>query len=352
MKLRNIISQIVCCLVILTTSVKAQDYHFSMFSEAPSAINPALAGVSYETRVVANYKTQWSSVANKYETMAVSFDQTIKHKKLKGNYFAVAANIYKDVAGDAKMGTLNPNLGIAYLQKISKKMKLSGGVQSGFFYRTIDASNLRWDGNYNGYNYDPTRSSGEPNPPRSGFSSFDIGGGMNLNFIQSDKYISAKNAAKFDAGFSAYHYSLGKNSFLNTNEKLKTRICAYFNGDFNIPGTINNIMPSILFMRQGPSTEIVAGAMFKFVIGDQSTYTSLKKSKAFSIGGYYRYADAIIPTFMFQYNTYAIGVAYDINVSALTPASKRKGGLEVMLRYNIFGGYGVNMGRTDTKPSY
>ncbi len=336
---------------LISQGVLAQDIHFSQYAETPAAINPALAGVTYNTRVILNYKSQWASVASKYETMAFSFEQTIKHKKLKGNYFAVSASMFKDMAGDAKMGTLNPNIGVSYIQKISKKMKLSGGVQSGFFFRTLDGTNLRYDRQYNGYNYNPNLPSGE-SPTRTGFSAFDLGGGINLNFIESDKFISAKNAAKFDVGVSAYHYSLGKNSFLNSDEKLQTRMCAYFNADFNIPNSINAIMPSLLYMRQGPSQEIIAGAMFKFIIGDPSTYTSLKKPRALAIGGYYRFKDAIIPSILFQYNKYGIGISYDINVSALTPASRRNGGLEIMLRYNVFPGYGVNMGRRDTKPSY
>jgi hypothetical protein len=164
--------------------------------------------------------------------------------------------------------------------------------------------------------------------------------------------MSAKNAAKFDVGISAYHYSLGRSSFIVSSEKLLTRACAYFNGDFSIPGSINAIMPSFLYMRQGTNSEFVAGALFKFIIGDPSTYTALKKPRALAIGGYYRYKDAIIPSFLLQYNKYAVGISYDINVSALTPASNRIGGLEVMLRYNVLPGYGVNLGRTDTKPSY
>lgn len=92
--------------------------------------------------------------------------------------------------------------------------------------------------------------------------------------------------------------------------------------------------------------------MFKFILGDPSTYTLNKKPRALSIGGYYRYQDAIVPALLFQYNKYALGVAYDINVSALTPASKRNGGLELVLRYNVFTGYGVHLGRPDAKPSY
>ncbi len=350
MKTKHIISSLFA-LTFIVEIATAQDIHFSQYAETPSIINPALAGVTYNTRVIANYKTQWSNVASKYETFAFSFEQTIKHKKLKGNYFAVAAYLFKDMAGDAKLSTLNPNLGISYLQKVSKKMKLSGGLQTGFFYRTIDASNLRYDRQFDGYTYNSTLSSGEQ-PLKSGITSFDLGGGINLNYIQSDKFLSAKNAAKFDIGISAYHYRIGKNSFLNSNDKLQTRMCAYFNGDFNIPNSVNAIMPSFLYMRQGPSSEFIAGALFKFILGDPSTYTSLKKPRALSIGGYYRYKDAIIPSILFQYNKYAIGISYDINVSALTPASNRNGGLEIMLRYSVFPGYGVNLGRTDTRPSY
>ena len=264
----------------------------------------------------------------------------------------MAFNIFKDEAGDAHLKTLNPNFGLSYLQKVNKKMKLSGGVQTGLRYQTIDVSNLRWDKQFDGYNYNPDLPTGEGTPPRSAITAFDVGGGVNLNYIQSDKFLSAKNAAKFDVGVSAYHFSIARNSFITNSDKLNTKVCTYFNGDFNIPNSINAIMPSFLYSRQGPNSEFVAGALFKFILGDHSTYTQLKKPHALSIGGYYRYEDAIIPTLLYQHNKYALGVSYDINVSALTPASKRNGGIEIMLRYNVFPGYGVNLGRSDTKPSY
>jgi type IX secretion system PorP/SprF family membrane protein len=338
--------------LLLGAPLTAQDIHFSLYAEAPSIINPALAGVTYNTRVIGNFKDQWSSVASRYRTIGVSFEQTIKHKKLKNNYFAVAANVFRDEAGDARLRTLNPNIGFAYHQKVTRKMKLSGGIQTGFIYKTIDISGLRWGEQYNGYNYDGSLPTGEPATPRSSITSFDLGGGINLNYLQSEKFLSAKNNAKFDAGISAYHYSMSRSSFIVSSEKLKTRACMYFNGDFNIPSSTNAIMPSVLYMWQGGNQQLIAGALFKFIIGDPSTYTQLRKPRALSIGGYYRFRDAIIPTILFQYNKYAFGVAYDINVSALTPASNRRGGLELMARYNLFPGYGVNLGRSDTKPSY
>jgi type IX secretion system PorP/SprF family membrane protein len=323
MKSKQIFPAIVA-LVFAHQVAKAQDIHFSQYAETPSSINPALAGVMYNTRVAVNFKDQWSTVATRYRTAGLSFEQTIKHKKLKSNYFAVAFNIFRDEAGDAKLRTLNPNLGFAYFQKINKKIKMSGGMQSGFFYRTIDISGLRWGEQFDGYSFNSELPTGEPNTPRSAITSFDLGAGINMNYIQSDKFLSAKNAAKFDVGFAAYHYSLGRSSFIITDEKLKTRYCTYFNGDFNIPNSINAIMPSVLYMRQGTSNEFVAGAMFKFILGDAATYTNFKKPRALSIGGYYRFRDAIIPSLLFQYNRYAFGVSYDINISPLTPKQARR----------------------------
>lgn len=347
----NYIIKSVLAFACLGQVAVAQDVHFSQFNETPSIINPALAGVRYNTTVYANYKDQWGSVATKYQTFGLSFEQTIKFRKLKRNYIAVAANIFRDAAGDAKLKTLNPNLGISYIQRITRKMKLSGGLQGGFFYRTIDVDNLRWDKQYNGYAYDPSLPSGE-NAPKSSITAYDLGAGVNLSFAESDRFISSRDASKFNVGFSAYHYSLGRNSFFTTEEKLQTRICAYFNGDFNIPSSKNAVLPSILYMRQGPSTEVIVGALLKFIIVDQSTYTGNKKPCAFSVGGHYRFKDAIIPSILFQYDRYAFGVSYDINVSALTPASRRNGGLEIMLRYNMAAGYGRMLGRSDTRPSY
>ena len=350
MKTKQLIVAIIS-ITFLNQSLNAQDVHFSQYSETPSSINPALIGVKYETRATLNYKNQWSSIGNKYETMAFTFEQTIKHKKLKNNYLAVAVNIFKDVAGDAQLKSLNPNLGISFLQKINKNMMLSSGIQSGFFYNTIDVSSLHWGEQWNGYSFDSNLPSGEKTP-RSAVTSFDIGGGLNLNYVQSEGFISSKDAARFDLGISLFHFGLANNAFISSSEKLNTKFCTYFNGEFSIPNSRNAIMPSFLYMRQGPNSEFITGALFKFILGDPSTYTANKKPFSISIGGYYRFKDAIVPSVLFQLDKYAFGVSYDINISALTPATNRLGGIELMLKYNILSGYGINLGRTDAQPSY
>jgi type IX secretion system PorP/SprF family membrane protein len=224
--MKTIKLKIIGLLSLVSLLTEAQDLHFSQYIEVPTFLNPALAGVSYNTRAVVNYKTQWTSVGSKFLSYGFSFDQTIQYKQLKGSYFAISASIFKDALGDAKMHNLNPNLGFTYIQRVNKHTKISGGVQAGLNYRTIDINDLRFDSQFDGYKYDPNLSNGEPNLPRSSILAFDLGGGVNLNYVKADKYLSAKSNMKVNAGFSVFHFGGGRSSFISTSEKLLTKYCA------------------------------------------------------------------------------------------------------------------------------
>jgi type IX secretion system PorP/SprF family membrane protein len=333
-------------------NMKGQDTHYSQYADMSAILNPALAGSVYDTRVTGAYRTQWGSVGKAYQTYGVAFEQSIKYKKLKGSHFAVIGSIFRDVAGDAKLSNINPNIGLCYVQTLSRSSKLSAGLQGGFMYKTMDVNALRWDNQFNGYDYDSALPSGEPNTPRSAITAYDAGGGINYSYAQSERFISAKDGNKFNVGVAAFHYQIPKNSFFQSTEKTMTRYIGYVNAEINIPRSKNALLPSAVFILQGPHREFLVGSLFKFILSETSTRTSLRKPTSLAIGGQYRFKDAIIPTILYQYDRYAIGISYDINVSALTPASKRNGGLEVMLRYNTSPGYGKNLGRGDTKASY
>ncbi|MGZ3884267.1 MAG: PorP/SprF family type IX secretion system membrane protein [Bacteroidia bacterium] len=343
----------IAALVILLSvyrSGMAQDIHFSQYSEAPIAINPALIGASYDTRAIIGYRTQWGSVAKAYQTYGVTFEQALKHLKLKKSYISVGANIYSDKAGDAKLGSIMPNVGISYSTRTSRYAKFSGGLQAGVVYRTIDVSALRWDSQYTGYEYNPSLPSGEVTP-RSSIVSFDMGAGVNYHYAKSERYISAQDGGKVDIGFSVFHFGIPKNSFITTNEQLYTKYIGFINADIGIKSAGIGLVPSVLYMRQGPSEEIMPGFMFKYIIQDQATYTKLKKASAISFGAYYRVKDAIIPSLLMQYDKWAVGVAYDLNFSQLTPASRLKGGLEITLRWNTSPGYGRALGGSSGRPT-
>jgi type IX secretion system PorP/SprF family membrane protein len=334
-----------------SSAIMAQDIHFSQYAQTPVNVNPALIANAFDTRAIINYRSQWGSVAKAYQTYGITFEQSLKRLKLKKKYIGLGFNLYSDKAGDAKLGTLSPNLGIAMHTRSSKFSWLSGGLQVGLVYRTIDISNLKWDNQYKGYSYDPSLPSGEVTP-RSGIMTVDVGGGVNFHYAKSERFISSQDGAKCDIGFSAFHFNVPKNSFFQSSERLYTKYIFHANLDYGLKSVGMALVPSLLYMKQGPNTETTIGMLFKYIIEEQATYTDLKNASSFSFGAYYRLQDAIIPCILYQKGNYAVGLSYDINVSQLTPASKLKGGLEVSLRYGLSAGYGKNLGTSTNRPTY
>ncbi|MEW6772901.1 MAG: PorP/SprF family type IX secretion system membrane protein [Bacteroidota bacterium] len=334
-------------LIGISLNIYAQDIHFSQYTEAPLYLNPALATVSYDTRAIGYYRSQWSSIGKSYLTYGVTLEQAINHLKLKANHFGIALNIFYDNAGNGLIKNLMPYLGVNYVMKIATNSKLSVGLQAGTSVRTINSSNFTWDSQFDGFRYNPNLP-GE-NTTLTGIARFDMGGGFNYHFAKSERYISAEDGAKFDVGFAAYHLTTPKFSFFNTGDRLYMKYIGYFNGDFGIKSAGIALVPSITYIKQGPSKEITTGFLVKYIIKDQSVYTGARKAMSLSLGAYYRLKDAVIPTLLFQFDKWGLGIAYDINLSDLTPATKTKGGMEVCLRFNTSPGYGKALGGSFNK---
>jgi len=260
-------------------AVDAQDIHFSQYTEAPVNVNPALIGSSYDTRAIVNYRSQWGTVAKAYQTYGITVEQSLKRLKLKKKFIAIGFNRYSYKAGDAKMGTLTPNLGLAFHTRSSKSSWLTGGIQAGFVYRTIDITNLKWGSQYDdeAYVYNPSAVSGEVTP-KSGIVTFDAGAGVNFHYAKSNRYISAKDGAKCDIGFAAYHYNIPKNSFFSSSERLYTKYIFHASLDYGLKSVGLALVPSLLYMKQGPSSETTIGIFFKYLIQHQATTTENKKT--------------------------------------------------------------------------
>ncbi|MGZ3864085.1 MAG: PorP/SprF family type IX secretion system membrane protein [Bacteroidia bacterium] len=324
----------------------AQDPHFSQYNETPIYVNPALSGVAYDTRVNLNYKSQWKSVSVPYKSYGASAEFSIGHKKLhKRSYMTTGLMAYNDVAGTSNFSSLHLGALLGVVIKSGNYGKISGGLMGAFDQRTINGDKLTWDSQYNGYKYDKTLPGEQI--PNAHFIYADFGAGFNYHYAKSEKYISAADGHRFDIGLSAYHVNVPYYSFYgNTGENQKIRIVQHANFVIALPQVNSNIIPSYIVMVQGPSIEVNAGLMYRLVIADASVHTGSIKPMAFSFGGYYRLKDAFIPQVLFEYGHYAIGASYDVNLSALTPTSKTKGGVEVAIRYNFNPSYGVSVGNT------
>ncbi len=325
--------------ILTVTVVRGQDIHFSQFYMSPLTLNPALTGVmNCNTRLVGNYRSQWSSVLgrNAYNTYSVSYDQ----KMPVGRYdnFGFGANIWSDVAGSLDFQTLTLKLSGSYARRVGgdrrKSHYLVMGAEAGASQRSIDYTNAQWPSQVTDGEFCPTCSSGEEDL-QDNFLFGDVGLGL-LWFSILDK------KTNWYMGAAINHLNQANLSFYREDgdavEKYYTKMVFHAGGEFPVGRGDMSLVPGAVFFNQGPSMEINAGNSFRFNLdGD---------GQSFQFGGWLRLArhfekpihmDAFILSTRFDYSNWGIGFSYDINVSSLSAQSRGNGGFEFSMIYLVCG---------------
>ena len=324
----------------------AQDIHFSQYNQTPALVNPALTGMNGTVRACAIYKEQWKSITTPFTTYGASFEMKFKGsnwdkvdehltKIYKKAFSRVAGGLsmFSDKAGDGGMGTTNVNLSLATFIPLNKASSLSVGLQGSLVQHKIDYTKLVFPDQYSGTTYDPTLTQGEDYSSNN-FTYPDFAGGIAWTYGYNEKSIGANNDFRANAGVSLYHFASPKQKYLTgTGERLTSKLVAH--GDFliGIPHSNVGLAPSFLFEMQDPSKEMLEGMMVKYYFNMDSKYTGFMKRSAIGLGAYYRNNDAMILSGVIEFENYAIGASYDLNMSRLKTASSGKGGVEVFLRF-------------------
>lgn len=319
--------------LFFTQFSNAQDVHFSQFWNNSVLYNPALAGLMPGTiRVSGNYRNQWFSVASPYQTFGVNFDMLIEGK---GNTnFGVGANIFRDVAGDTKMGTTNFQLMFSTIINMDLHNKLSFGIKTGFIQRGFTDADARWNSQYQNGSYDPTAASGENLTLQAGTKA-DLSIGMGYVYHSTIKNMKPNEAFRAKIGFSYNHVLRPKfNWFAFSDDPIYSNFVFSSEFMFGISGTKWSIEPGLVAQFQGPSKEFILGALYRVSLKQGSQITGFKKGAYMYFGTHIRLKDAFIPSVGFEFNQYSFGLSYDANFSKLRTASKGLGGIEFTFKFN------------------
>jgi type IX secretion system PorP/SprF family membrane protein len=334
-------------ITFLISEVRSQDIHLAQIQEAPLVYNPANTGFfpGY-TRVIAGYRNQWASMGKAYSTMGLSVDGGIFRNRYKNAFLGVGLNIFKDEAGAAKLSQTLANFNIAAILKASKKVVLSAGVYGGVSINSAQYAKLTYASQFNGTEIDPSLPSREAVVYHN-FTSSDFGAGLAYEWSTAKIHNDRDDVKSFRIGVAAYHLNrpaqdYGTNAFVNAAGQTVTiedyRMPVKYVGSivsrFDINNTKLSITPTVIYMLQGPAKEITAGTYLKYRLKNGTKITGEKVENSIGIGLFYRVDDAIIPQFMIDMGTYAIGLSYDSNVSSYRKASRTVGGFEISLRYN------------------
>jgi len=300
-------------LLFLTSTVLAQDIHFSQFNQAPARLNPALTG-QFEGgyRIAGIYRSQWGAITVPYSTFALSGDA---HNFMKQQGLGVGLDFFFDKAGDGNLGTVNFNASGSYSLRIGETNKnhLTFGLQLGWVQRQLDPSKLVFN-NQNG-------GGGSLESFNTGASYFNASSGV----LWETKFTKRK---KLQLGFAVHNLTQPNiNFYANDDSKLAMRFTIHGSYQFKITDKID-LIPSALAMFQGPHKQITPGLNAKYILDSRSN-----NYRAVYLGLWTRTGDAAFVSMGMDWNTLNVGLSYDFNYSSLNTASRYRGGFEFSVIY-------------------
>lgn len=313
-------------LLLLTSfAARAQDIHFSQFYETPLLRNPALGGIfTGDYRIQAIFRDQWNSFTDAYRTGSLNAEYKWPIGR-QSDYFTTALEVFYDDAGTAALETTELLPAFIYHKSLSNNhpMYLSLGFMGGLVEKTIDLSKVTTNSQYNGTAYDPALPNGETLlTPDIHYLDGSLGISFNTAFGPDD-------VNTFYAGFAYHHLNRPKNSFYqNPTVELDPRT-VFSAGIRAIHSDYSYFTFHADYSRQGPAQEFIGGVLYSYKLGDDPDnypYT-------ISLGGFFRWKDALIPVIRLETNSLAIGLSYDVNTSQLNTVSDSRGGFELSLSY-------------------
>ncbi len=294
--------------VFIAKSISAQDPHFTQINRAPSFYNPAAAGNGVEDiRLTMLYRNQWASVTTPFVTQGFFFDKQV-------GKVGLGANLVNNSAGDAAINQLLLN-GILNYRFDFNKNHFTTGMQVGLMQKSFDPSKMTFDDQFlpdQGYN--------AANATAETFSYTkvtrpDLGLGVFWSYGKpgSDRILPF-------AGFSVQHMLQPKETFILDANTIPIKLNAQLGLGIHVNDEIQ-ITPSVLYVKQQNSSELVAGAVVRLPLQERSMVEG---------GIYYRYGDAMAIYGGYQWNNFLLGASYDVNISGIT---RGPGAFELTLTY-------------------
>ena len=315
--------------MLLASTVSAQDPSFSQFFASPLTLNPALTGkFNGDLRAAGNYRNQWPDVNRAYITSTVSVDLPILQNMLReDDRWGIGMMAMTDKTANGILTSNYFALSTAYHKAVDEDgmHQISVGFQGTYANKILDGPRLHF---LDGLQIDGTwlPSSTEPvNLQVVTTSYFDMNAGILYNGS-----LNGTNAVYF--GASMYHLNQPKESFLGIdNITVPTRLTLHAGGYFPSESSGQTWYVSALYNRQATASELVFGGALELSASMEET-----KPVNVYIGAWTRLnnvSDALIPYVGLDYGSFNLGLTYDVNISNFKIATQARGGMEISLVY-------------------
>jgi len=306
--------------ILCAKATFGQDIHWSQFNDNPVFQNPGNAGhFNGDLRFVGNFRDQWRAVSVPFQTLSMSVDG----KPYNYRNLGIGGLFFHDVAGDGAFRTVELQLNVSYLLKLSSDSThiIRPGLNLGMNHRQLNWDALTFGNQYNGIQFDPSIGANE-NFTNDRKTNFSIGAGAIYEFnIAKRKQITA--------GVSAYNLNHPNQGFYSTKIQRDIRTSLFVKGTYPLAQDWD-LLPSMQFNIQGTYREYVVGTSAKYTLVNK-----LGQYRAVYAGLWFRNKDSGFISVGMDYQSWFVGLSYDVNFSTLVKASRARGGMEFAVRYII-----------------
>lgn len=294
---------------------EAQAPHFSQFNAIPSYNNPALVGDAKVPRLAVNFRNQWATIGNAFNTGIVSFDSYDSKRDIGWGGYAI-----HDQRGNA----LQSNMLAGQISKLTyinsnRSLRLIGGAQAAWISNRWNAADLVYVSDLMGLP-DPIAL----NSLSENRFSFSLGSVL-------EHVPSSPERASWWLGAAWHHVAVDTDKWMGQRFGLQGGLKL----PFDSPGFFGNSLGHDLDRESSLNLGFHArkqGNLYQMEVGTNVVYSPM------IVGLWYRgfvagdRRDAVIPTLGFISANVMFQVSYDIPVSTL---GFNTGALELTLWYGF-----------------
>jgi type IX secretion system PorP/SprF family membrane protein len=320
-------------LLSFKTSLRGQDPAFSQFFASPLTLNPALTGkFNGIVRVAGNYRNQWPTINNAFITSTVSVDGGIfKNRLPDGDVWGLGLMAMTDRTANGILTSNYISLSTSYHKSLDEDNynQIGLGFQGTYANKRLDGTKLEFEDQLD-------QQGGWTIPSEESISGHQV----DLNYLDMNFGAlfngSSDGINNYYLGASLYHINRPQESFIgNSYYTLNPRLTIHGGGSFPLASSGSDMTQYVhfsgLYSRQANALDIELGGAWSANVNNDS-----ENPINLYIGSWVRFnnvTDAIIPYLGLDFDSFTLGITYDVNVSALKTASESVGGIEVSLIY-------------------
>ncbi len=326
--------------VTLNSTMNAQDAHFSQFYTSPLTLNPALAGTSPGNyRVAVNYRDQWrGALDNPLRTFSAAGDLKflMNNRQTRPDIAAGGFMFFSDQVSDFDLNTNQIAIAGAYHKSLDQNIDhyFGLGFQIGLIQRSINYEDLFFQDQFNsidGFNL-PT---GELLPANN-FAFVDFVVGLNYSIAPSKgrQYFAGVSYAHITTpNISFYKFDESPNPSLVRDNAMFAKLTGYA-GMFMTTTEKMEVQPRILFLLQGPHTEVNLGTNFKYKLddfGDKYLHFGPWIRTVNNVSGFG--VESIVASVGIELKNILFGISYDHSLGDLISDRKGLNALEFSITF-------------------